>query len=1771
MQPRATRQPRLKLFCTGCVLFLLAGVLSACSGGFPSGPPKTEPGVTLETISIAPNPGSVAVGGTVPFIATGHFSDGSSHNITANSTWSSSNTSIATIVSTTGVAKGIAAGGPVTITAMDSGVSGTASLTVTAAAPPTLRTISVTPNPGSVAVGSTVPFTATGHYSDGSTQNITTASTWSSSNTSIATIVSTTGVAKGIAAGGPITITAMDSGVSGTASLTVTAAAPPTLQTISVTPNPGSVAVGSTLPFTATGHYSDGSTQNITTASTWSSSNMSIATIVSTTGVAKGIAAGGPITITAMDSGVSGTASLTVTAAAPPTLQTISVTPNPGSVAVGSTLPFTATGHYSDGSTQNLTTASTWSSSNMAIATIVSNTGVAKGIAAGGPITITAMDSGVSGTASLTVTAGAPPTLQTISVTPNPGSVAVGSTLPFTATGHYSDGSTQNLTTASTWSSSNMAIATIVSNTGVAKGIAAGGPITITAMDSGVSGTASLTVTAGAPPTLQTISVTPNPGSVAVGSTVPFTATGHYSDGSTQNITTASTWSSSNTAIATIVSNTGVAKGIAAGGPITITAMDSGVSGTASLTVTAAAPPTLQTISVTPNPGSVAVESTLPFTATGHYSDGSTQNITTSSAWSSSNTAIATIVSSTGVATGVAPGGPITITAMDSGVSGTANLSVAAAWIFTGSMTSPRAAHTATMLNNGKVLIVGGANLLTTDQSTAVTTAELYNPSTGTFSLTGNPNVPRLGHTATLLNDGRVLIVGGSSLGGFNGALDSAEIYDPATGMFSVISGLHTGRILFTATLLKNGMVLVAGGQDAEQVEISSAELFDPSTDSFTVTGDMTVPRGGHVATLLPDGTVLVAGGVSRQNTITSENALASAEIYNPSTSTFTAVAASMTAARALPSATFLDNGTVLIAGGANQLNGGTSTTFLTSAEIYNPTNQSFTATSGNMAVGRALFTATPLTNGTVLVAGGLISVTNHPTVFVTTTDAELFDPTTGTFSVTTPLNSGRTYFQATLLANGTVLATGGITNQSSAQPAATLSSAEFYEPFSLTPAGLQSIAVTPGSPSIAPSGSQQFVATGTFSGGSTQVLNSVIWSSSNATVATMTNDISNSGTAVGVSTGTTTITATVGAVSGTTLLTVATPVPTLQSITVTPNPTSVAAGSTLSFTATGNFSDGSTQNLTAQAAWRSSNTGFATINSTTGVASGVSAGGPLTITATFSGVSGTAALTVTASGAATLQSITVSPNPGNVAVASTLPFAATGHYSDGSTQNITSQVNWTSSNTSLATINVNSGVATGVAFGGPLSITAEFSGITGSAAMSVTGSNSWTFTGAMNSARENCLATLLNNGMVLIVGGGDETAELYDPLSGIFTLTGTTNGPRNNDTATLLKNGMVLIAGGEEAGTSLSLAELYNPATGMFSVTGSLNVARQNHTATLLPDGTVLITGGETGNSDNLVDLNSAELYDPANGTFTLTTGSMTTVRSSHMAALLNDGTVLIAGGEAPSGTVNNATLSSAETYDPATQLFSAISASLTTPREAASTALLNGGTVLIAGGFQYPTSSLASAELYDPTSQTFTATTGSMTIARTPAENEPIPATLLTNGTVLFEGGETPNTNSPLATAEIYDPVAQTFTATASMNEARDGNTATRLIDGSVLAAGGDGVLPGDSSNTTLATAELYEPSSLTPPGLLSITVTPASPSISVGATQSFIATGTFTGGTTQTLSSVTWSTSNAAVATISNDSTNKGAAVGVAAGMVVITATAGTVSGTATLTVN
>jgi hypothetical protein len=341
----------------------------------------------------------------------------------------------------------------------------------------------------------------------------------------------------------------------------------------------------------------------------------------------------------------------------------------------------------------------------------------------------------------------------------------------------------------------------------------------------------------------------------------------------------------------------------------------------------------------------------------------------------------------------------------------------------------------------------------------------------------------------------------------------------------------------------------------------------------------------------------------------------------------------------------------------------------------------------------------------------------------------------------------------------------------------------------------------------------------------------------------------------------------------------------------------------------------------------------------------------------------------------------------------------------------------------------------------------------------------SFTATGRMVTPRFLHTATLLANGTVLIAGGFDDdrghdaaSAELYDPSTGTFTPTGNMITARSGHTATLLPNGTVLIAGGYGP---LGSAEVYDPSTGTFSATGSMNSPRAVHTATLLADGRVLVAVGLflTGNGGTMT--NSAELYDPSTGTFTLT-GSLPAAPYGYTTAtLLPDGRVLISGG-------------TAALYDTRTATFS----SPQMPLFLVSAALLMNGKVLLAGGNDDPGES-AGAGVYDPSTGTFTGT-GKMTVAR--ADD---PATLLPDGTVLIAGSNGDG-GLTLASAEVYDPATGTFSSTGDMTADRGLHTATLLNNGKVLIAGGIHDVVGGTW-PPLSSAELYTPASVIPAPVL------------------------------------------------------------------------------------
>jgi Galactose oxidase, central domain/Kelch motif len=322
-------------------------------------------------------------------------------------------------------------------------------------------------------------------------------------------------------------------------------------------------------------------------------------------------------------------------------------------------------------------------------------------------------------------------------------------------------------------------------------------------------------------------------------------------------------------------------------------------------------------------------------------------------------------------------------------------LTIDPAWSTTGSISVARSFHTATLLGNGKVLVVGG----TSNGTSPLSSAELYDPATGIWSVTGSMATPRYLHTAALLTNGKVLVVGGIST---NTTVSSAELYDPSTGAWTATGTMSTTRAYHTATKLANGNVLIVGGFNSTY--LSSAELYSATSGTWSAAGAMSTARQGPTATLLSNGNILVVGGFF-------VNSLSSADVYNSQTGGWS-VTGSMSTARQSHTATLLSNGNVLVAGGF-------STSVLSSAEIYNAATGSWSLT-GSMATPRQFHTATLLSNGSVLVVGGLFSNTS------TLNSAELYSSTTSTWTTTASLATPRYTHTATLLSSGKVLAAGG-------------------------------------------------------------------------------------------------------------------------------------------------------------------------------------------------------------------------------------------------------------------------------------------------------------------------------------------------------------------------------------------------------------------------------------------------------------------------------------------------------------------------------------------------------------------------------------------------------------------------------------------------------------------------------------------------------------------------------------------------------------------------
>lgn len=651
---------RLLLVCVvlgtaGCVLDLTAapctdeshcpkgqycGPAGRCVVGSPPG--ATGPkGSALVTIRLSPENPTVPQGSTLQLLALGTSGDGSSQELTSLVAWSaaSDRVTISNATGSRGLVRALAQGAT-EITARFGGVEGRTVLFVTS---PALVSLELTPTQPAIAVNTTQQFVATGTLTDGTTQDLSSQVTWSSSQPAVATVSNASG-ARGLATAlsqGTSTLGAALGEVSGKTLLIATSA---TLTSLAVTPTNPTGARGTTRRFTATGRFSDGTTQDVSSLVSWGSSVPGVATI-SNVGETRGLASlvtAGSTSISASLNGATATSSLSVSGA---TLTSLSLSPTQPSIARGSMLPLTATALYSDSTTQDVTANASWRSASPTVSSVsdeVASKGQLTGLSPG-TAEISATLNGLTGVTTVNVTAA---TLTALSVTPISPTLGVGTTRPFQATGTYSDNTTQDLTAAVGWLSSEPSRLTI-SNALTSKGLAtavSSGAATISASLTGVVGTTPVTVSAA---TLTSIAVSPSSASIPLGSTRLYTAVGTASDGSTQDLTAQCTWASSDPTVATL-SNANGSRGLATSleaGSTTVTATLNGRQGSATLSVTAA---TLTSLTISPTNPTVPRGSTRQFSALGTYSDASTQDLTEQVTWTSSSTQVATISNAAG-------------------------------------------------------------------------------------------------------------------------------------------------------------------------------------------------------------------------------------------------------------------------------------------------------------------------------------------------------------------------------------------------------------------------------------------------------------------------------------------------------------------------------------------------------------------------------------------------------------------------------------------------------------------------------------------------------------------------------------------------------------------------------------------------------------------------------------------------------------------------------------------------------------------------------------------------------------------------------------------------------------------------------------------------------------------------------------------------------------------------------------------------------------------
>ena len=465
------QRPRTCLILLALALGLTANV-TGCGATQMGRIQAHAPAKRLLSVAITPHTSAIALGNNLQFRAIALFSDHSKTDVTGTAFWMSAQPKVASInAAGMAISKAI---GATSISAVYESEGASSTLTV---APPALASIAVTPRTPSLTPNHSVQLSAIGIFTDGTTQDLSSAVTWSSTPTSVLTI-SATGLATANSPGAA-TVTASEGSITGSDALAV---ALPTLVSIALSPQSITLTPMHSAQLKAVGTYSDASTQDISASVTWSASPAGILA-VSNRGMATGKALGAA-TITVISNTVSATDTVAVIA---PTLRSISIAPRGASIPLGENQQLFATGTYNDGSKQDLTSSVQWASSNPTILSL-SALGMATADALG-MVTVTATSGTISATNQLQVS---PPIVVSFTVTPASSLLALGAGEQLTALAKFSDGTTQDMTTSVSWSSADPAIAN-VSNQGFVLAEQVGGTTIYVSSDS-VAGSANVTV-----------------------------------------------------------------------------------------------------------------------------------------------------------------------------------------------------------------------------------------------------------------------------------------------------------------------------------------------------------------------------------------------------------------------------------------------------------------------------------------------------------------------------------------------------------------------------------------------------------------------------------------------------------------------------------------------------------------------------------------------------------------------------------------------------------------------------------------------------------------------------------------------------------------------------------------------------------------------------------------------------------------------------------------------------------------------------------------------------------------------------------------------------------------------------------------------------------------------------------------------------------------------------------------------------------------------------